>query len=684
MRATLVTFLSLLFLVGCDQPSQPPEEKVQAVEAPQPPALISRSELFGNPVKFQGRISPDGKWLSWLAPHEGVMNIWVAPADDPDAAKPVTFDTGRGIPIHFWSYTNTHVFFTQDKDGDENDHVYSVDIATGETTDLTPVEDGIRARIEGVSKNKPDSLLIGINDRNPQLFDLYEMTISSGETKLVAENPGYIQWLADNNLTPRLAIRPQPAGGLDVVDIETGNALFTIQAEDALNSYPVGFNKDNTQLFALSSENRDTAALVSIDLATGETEVLAQNSDADISDVVVDPVTDEVLAYAVNHTTTVWYGINETVQKEMDVIDQAIPGEKQFLAATADGNTVVIYSDLPEKPGVYYLFDRTRAAATELFETQPSLNDDTLATMLPVEIPSRDGLTLVSYLTLPADAERDANGLPTKSYPMVLNVHGGPWARDSFGFNATHQWLANRGYAVLSVNYRGSTGFGKAFTNAAVREFAGKMHDDLIDGVNWAIKNGVTSKDQVAIMGGSYGGYATLVGLTFTPDTFACGVDIVGPSSLVTLIESFPAYWGPSLQFTWYKYVGDPANETERADMFNRSPISRVGDIQVPLLIGQGENDPRVTKLESDQLVASMDEKELPVTYLNFPDEGHGFARPENRMAFFSTTEAFLSTCLGGRYEPIGSDFDGSSVQVLHGADYVPGLAEAMKLQASE
>ena len=327
-------------------------------------------------------------------------------------------------------------------------------------------------------------------------------------------------------------------------------------------------------------------------------------------------------------------------------------------------------------PGVYYLFDRASRQATRLFSTRPDLDGEPLQPMEALEIPSRDGLTLVSYLTRPAGAEGPQ--------PMVLVVHGGPWARDNYGYHSFHQFLSNRGYAVMSVNYRGSTGFGKNFLNAAIGEFAGKMHDDLIDAVNWAIDEGIADPERVAILGGSYGGYATLVGVTFTPDTFACGVDIVGPSSLITLVESFPAYWGPQLEATWFKFVGNPADEEDRADMHNRSPITRIDDIKAPLLIGQGENDPRVTKLESDQIVAAMNERDLPVTYLNYPDEGHGFVRPENRMSFYATTEAFLAQCLGGRYQPIGDDFEGSSVQVLNGAEFVPGLAEQVESAATE
>jgi dipeptidyl aminopeptidase/acylaminoacyl peptidase len=319
-----------------------------------------------------------------------------------------------------------------------------------------------------------------------------------------------------------------------------------------------------------------------------------------------------------------------------------------------------------------------------MLDTRPDLAQHELAPMQAVVIPARDGLELVSYLTLPLGVETDEDGRPAQPLPMVLAVHGGPWARDNYGYHPWHQWLANRGYAVLSVNYRGSTGFGKSFTRAAIREFAGKMHDDLIDGVNWAVEEGIADPEKVAIAGGSYGGYATLIGVSFTPDTFACGVDIVGPSSLATLIESFPEYWKPFLAGTWYTYVGDPANEEDRADMLARSAISRFDDISVPLLVGQGENDPRVTKLESDQLVEAMAAKEQQVTYVNFPDEGHGFARPENRLAFYAVMEGFLGQCLGGRTEKVGEAFEGSTIEVLHGGSYLSYLPMAEQEDEAE
>jgi dipeptidyl aminopeptidase/acylaminoacyl peptidase len=328
-------------------------------------------------------------------------------------------------------------------------------------------------------------------------------------------------------------------------------------------------------------------------------------------------------------------------------------------------------------PVRYYRYDREGQQAHFLFSNRKALEGMPLAKMSPVVIASRDGLNLVCYYTLPVGSDSNGDGRPDEPLPMVLVVHGGPWARDVWGYNAWHQWLTNRGYAVLSVNFRGSTGFGKTFINRSTREWGAKMHDDLIDAVHWAIQQGIADADRVAIMGGSYGGYATLVGLTFTPEMFACGVDIVGPSNLVTLIESIPPYWQPQVEL-WTTRVGDHRTEEGRAFLTKCSPLTYVDRIQRPLLIGQGANDPRVKQTESDQIVQAMQEKNIPVTYVLFPDEGHGFARPENRLSFNAVAEAFLSECLGGRYEPIDDDFKGSSITVPIGADVLPGLTEAL------
>lgn len=696
MRNLLIGGVALTALAACATPetttapldagttaAATEAEAAPAVQSIEDFALIERAAIFGNAEKTQGRISPDGQYLSWIAPVDGVNNVWVAPASDPDAAKPVTNDTYRGISSHFWSPGSDYIYYTQDKGGDENFHVYASDVATGEVRDLTPVEDGTRAVIQGVSRNEPGKLLIGINDRNPQLFDLYLVDVATGEMELAAENPGYAGWLVDNSLTPRFGFMQTPGGGASIVDLE-GNELVSIPAEDFLTTNPVGFNGANDAIYAVDSRGRDTAALVSIDTTTGEATVIAENDKADISDAMLHPVTYEPMAYASEYLRAEWEALTDEAAADLAFLEGQLDGDIEILSATDDLSRMVVYSESAVAPGVYYMYDRKAKTLTEMFKTRPDLADAPLQPMHPVEITSRDGLALVSYLTLPPGADADGDGRPEEPVPMVLNVHGGPWARDSYGYNSWHQWLANRGYAVLSVNYRGSTGFGKNFVNAAVGEFAGKMHDDLIDAVNWTVEEEIADPEKIAIAGGSYGGYATLIGVSFTPDTFTCGVDIVGPSSLATLIESFPEYWKPILEGSWFKYVGDPSVPEEREDMLNRSAISRIDDISVPLLVGQGENDPRVTKLESDQLVASMKEKGLPVTYVNFPDEGHGFARPENRLAFYSVMEGFLSECLGGRAESFGSAFEGSTIQVLDGAAYVDGLEAALAAYEAE
>lgn len=669
--------LASMVLLGCSgDRSQPSPEPAAAPVAEAPPALVDRQLFFENPSQFQGRISPDGQWLSWLAPNNGVMNVWVAPAEDPAAAVAVTKETERGVPVHYWAPGSSHILYIQDQGGNENYHVYSVSRAGGEVIDLTPVAEGARATIQGISHDRPDVVLVGLNDRNPQLFDLYEVNISDGERVLVAENPGYVGWGVDHNLRPRLGWRQLPGGDRQLMRLtDSGEELLAeFAVQDVMTSFVVAFDGSNEHVYLLDSRGRDLAALLRMNVHSGKSELLAEGLHADISDLIIDPATREVQAYATEYERVEWFGLNDDANALLAEVSAQIPGDLNFVSASQDGNVLVIASDTATRSSVYSVYDRRTSKAQEMFVSRPALADVTLQEMHPVVVKSRDGLSLVSYLTLPEGSDADGDGVPGSPQPMVLYVHGGPWARDSYGYNSAHQWLSDRGYAVLSVNYRGSTGFGKPFVNAAKKEFSGRMHDDLIDAVQWAVDAGIASQNRIAIMGGSYGGYATLVGVTFTPDTFACGVDIVGPSNLITLIESFPAYWRPSLEGNWYAFVGDPADESARADMYNRSPISRVGDIKVPLLIGQGQNDPRVTKAESDQIVAAMDDRNLPVTYLNYPDEGHGFARPENRMSFFSVTEAFLSNCLGGRYQPIGADFEGSSIQILHGAEHIPGL----------
>lgn len=689
--ALLALLLMTGSLTGCGQredATPPPAAAAPAAEpevaqAPEPEAveLLERALLFGNPERTQARISPDGSMMSFLAPHDGVLNIWVAPAGDFAAARAVTADTNRGIRQHFWLPNGSHIAYLQDKGGNENWHIHVVDVVSGESRDLTPLPDGSRATIYAASHRRPELLAIGTNERNQALFDPFLVNVVTGEMTPLGENPGFVDYTFDLDLQPRLAQQQTPSGGYAFLQPgeEGWEAIWEVPQSDTITSRALELNADSSAAYVLSSVDRNTAALQLLNLEDGSLTLVADNPQADISGVLSDPRTNEVLAVNFDYLRAEWRALSDDVRDDIALLSDRLEGDASVVSQSADNRYWMVAEGAASQPARYHLLDRETDALTLLFSSRPALDEAPLVEMHPEVIRSRDGLDLVSYLTLPKGTDSDGNGRPDSAQPMVLFVHGGPWARDSYGYNTIHQWLANRGYAVLSVNYRGSTGFGKDFIEAATHEFAGKMHDDLIDAVGWAIENDIADPERVAIMGGSYGGYATLVGVTFTPETFACGVDIVGPSNLVTLIESFPAYWGPLLEGTWYTRVGDPRTEEGRALLEAASPLFKADQIVRPLLIGQGGNDPRVTKLESDQLVEAMQANGQPVTYVNYGDEGHGFARPPNRDSFFGIAEAFLSGCLGGRYQAFGDAFEGSSTEILAGIEHVPGLAEALE-----
>jgi dipeptidyl aminopeptidase/acylaminoacyl peptidase len=644
--------------------------------------LIPRAKFFGNPEKARARLSPDGKRLAFVAPVEGVLNIWVSPDDDPEKAKPVTFDKHRGIYSYFWAYTSQHILYSQDKDGDEDDHVYRIDLESGEIKDLTPLEK-IKAEIEGTSEKFPEEILVGINDRGERQFhDVYRVNIVTGERKLIQENPGLAAFMTDDDFRVRFAVNFTPDAGqvlLKPADGGQWEPYIKIGPLDAMTTSPAGFDKTGDKLYFIDSRERNTAALTYIDLKTGQQHLIADDPRADIGGALVHPTEKTIQAVSFTYTRTEWKILDESIRADLDYLKTVADGEIQVTGRTLDDQRWTVAYIMDDGPVRFYLYDRQpERKATFLFTSNRELEKLPLVKMHPVVIKARDGLDLVSYLTLPKWADPDGDGRPDKPLPLVLNVHGGPWARDDWGYDAEHQLLANRGYAVLAVNYRGSTGFGKDFINAAQREWAGKMHDDLIDAVNWAVEQKIADKDKVCIMGGSYGGYATLVGLTFTPDVFACGVDIVGPSSLITLLENPPPYWFSFMPVMKLR-VGDWTTEEGRKFLESRSPLNFVDRIKKPLLIGQGANDPRVKQAEADQIVQAMKEKMIPVTYVLFHDEGHGFARPENRFAFYAVTEAFLAEHLGGRYEPIGEAFQGADFSVPAGKDQVPGLAAALK-----
>lgn len=683
-RHLLLMVTAILLLTACEQPEAP--EAPAAPDAPSSDAesaaaevpLIDRDVLFGNPTRFQGRLSPDGKQMSFRAPLDGVMNIWIAPAGDIEAAKPITQDQGRGIPIHFWALDSKNVFYIQDKNGDENWHLHMVNLASGESRDLTPYE-GVRANMMKQSEDIPGTIIVGMNDRDPRWHDVYSVELESGERKLLQQNDQFASFVVDNDFDVRLASEQTPGGGINIFekDGDEWKLLFEFPLEDVRSSSIIGFDGENTGIYMLDSRGRDTAALTHMNLSTGETKVVAESDVADLSNVLLHPRTMEPIAYAVNYHKAEWHAVSDEYQADVEALNAGLEGHAQILAMTQDASRWTVYSDLGDQSPVYQVYDRASKTLSDMFVTNTKLDGIELAGMHNKVIKSRDGLDLVSYLTLPVSSDTDGNGIPESPVPLVLVVHGGPWARDTYGYQGNVQWLANRGYGVLQVNFRGSTGFGKSFINAGNLEWGRAMHDDLIDAVEWAVSEKMTTREQVAIMGGSYGGYATLAGLTFTPEVFACGVDIVGPSNLITLLESIPPYWQGILT-TMTAAMGDPATEEGRELLASRSPVNFAENITKPLLIGQGANDPRVKQAESDQIVDAMKARDIPVTYILFPDEGHGFQKPENSLAFFAVTEQFLASCLNGRSQPIGDDFAGSSIQIPHGAEFVAGVQEAL------
>jgi dipeptidyl aminopeptidase/acylaminoacyl peptidase len=611
-----------------------------------PAALIPRAELFGNPVRLQARVSPDGKRLAYLRPDStDVLQVWVKTLGRDDDRQ-VTHDPKRGILEHDWTW-NGKLHYLQDNGGDENFHVFLTDVETGETRDLTPIA-GVRAEVLANEPGHPDQMVVALNRRDRQLMEPWLVDLTSGALTLLAENPGKTRtWIIDADLRARgrVSVRPDGGSDLEVRDGDGAPWRTIVTVGLGMELKPLAFSQDGTTLYVETDLTSDTQGLYGVDVATGRMKLMASDPSADAGDVVLHPITHVPQAVAFDRLRPRWKQLDPSIAQDWAGIAKLTPGDFEITARDLADRRWIITASSDVGVVDYFLWDRDARQGTLLFNAQPKLRSYALAPMKPLEIKARDGLMLPSYLTLPL-------GLPARNLPLVMLVHGGPWWRDSWGFDPESQWLANRGYAVLKVNFRGSTGFGRSFANQARHQFAGKMHEDLLDAVDWVVRQGIADRKRVAIMGWSYGGYATLVGLSFTPDVFVCGVDGVGPSNLVTLVESFPPYWRPRLAARWYPFVGDPADSADRADMLARSPITRVDRIRSPLLVGQGANDPRVKKEQSDSMVASLRARGVPVEYLVFPDEGHGFVRPENNLKFYAAAEVFLAKYLGGRAEP--------------------------------
>ncbi len=646
--------------------------------------IIPREILFGNPERTGVLISPDGKWISYSTALKGVLNVWIAPLDNISDARPITNDTSRGVKSYFWAFTNRSIVYRQDTKGDENWHIYAASI-TGEIKDLTPVKN-VSAYVQGVSYKFPQELLIALNDRNPEYHDIYRVNITTGERRLVQKNDDrFSSFMTDDDFRIRFGLNVTADGDVDILK-PAGNGswepFMKIDYEDSATTGPIGFDRTGEILYISEGRGRNTAAIESLNLATNEIKVLAEDPKADPDMMMVHPTEKTIQAVDFNYYRQNWTILDESIRPDIDYLHKVNEGDVAVYARTLDDSRWLVIFIVDNGPARYYVYDRKARTAKYLFSADRHQENLSLSRMNYTTIKSSDGLDLVSYYTLPVWADKNKDGIPEKPLPTVLLVHGGPGSRDEWGFSPMHQLLANRGYAVLSVNFRGSTGFGKDLTNEGDREWGRKMQTDLLDAVNWSIEKRIADPSRIAIMGISYGGYAVLAGMTFTPAMFACGVDVCGPSNLTSLLLTIPSYWKPEIVMD-FKRIGDYRTEEGRSLLRERSPLIYVDRIQKPILIGQGANDPRVNKNESGQIVQAMQEKRIPVTYALYPDEGHGFVRPENRLSFYAVTESFLSMHLGGRYEPIGSAFNNSSITVPVGADQVPGLVKALAQKAS-
>jgi len=615
-----------------------------SAQAPQPTPLIPLEVLLGNPERALARISPDGTRMSWVAPVEGVLNVWVQTLGKDDA-EPVTADRDRGVRSYDWAEDGKSLLYIQDAGGDENWHVHVVDLDSGTDRDVTPF-DGVQAQIIATDRNRPDEVLIGLNRDNEQLHDAYRLVLSTGELTKEVTNPGLMAWVADCNLQIRGGMTMGPNAEIVLLvgegsDPSAWKPMVTWENEDGMLAGPVSFSPDGTRLLLLDPRDANAARLVSLDLESGEATVIAEDPQYDASGVELHPETRAPQMVTFLRARSEHEVLDDAIAADIEAIKAVHPGDFDIVSRTHDDATWMVAFTADDGPISYYLWDRAARSATFVFESRPDLHAYTLATMEPFSFEARDGLTIHGYLTFPPGAER--TGLPT-----VLNVHGGPWFRDQWGPHPEAQWMANRGYLCVQVNFRGSLGYGKDFCNAGDREWGAKMHDDLIDAVQYVIDQGFADPDRIAIYGGSYGGYAALVGATFTPDVFACAVDIVGPSSIKTLIESIPPYWAPQVAM-FHKRVGNP--ETDEEFLWSRSPLSKVDQIKIPMLVVQGANDPRVKQAEAEQIVGAMKEKGIEHDYMLFDDEGHGFAKPENRLKFYYAADRFLGRHLGGRVE---------------------------------
>jgi len=614
------------------------------------PPLIPRDTLLGNPERANPHIAPDGKRLAWLAPDErGILQVWVETIGQHDA-RVVTADKSRGIQSYGWAFDSKTILYAQDAAGDENFHVFAVDLDTHNARDLTPWQ-GVRSELVAASPKFPGRMLVALNLRDRKLMDVHRIDLRTGAVELDTKNPGGVaRWLADDDMIVRAATITMADGGteLRIRDSTAGPWRTLINTGMEENLAALDFSKDGRSIFLSTSIGTDTARLVRHELASGTETDIAHSDDADLSDAMIQPTRHVVQAAAFDPGRKHWTVVDPSVQGDFDALAKISGGDFTVVDRDLADRTWLVSFDSDRAPTRYYSWDRAAGKATFLFSTQHKLDDAPLAAMKPVNFAARDGMKINGYLTLPL-------GAPPKNLPMVLAVHGGPWARDIWGFNPYVQLLANRGYGVLQINFRGSTGFGKKYLHAGDRQWGLKMQTDLADGFKWAVDEGIADPARVAIFGGSYGGYAALAGAAFTPELYRCAVDECGPSNLFTLLASIPPYWEVARSI-FFTRVGNPDDPRDKEPLTRASPLFSADKIKIPLLIGQGANDPRVRQAEAEQIVDAIARHRGSALYVLYTDEGHGFVRPENRLDFTARMEKFLADNLGGRYEPMKGD----------------------------
>lgn len=611
------------------------------------PPRIPLDVLFGNPQRFQPQISPDGRTLAYVAPYEDVLNVWIQGAEGA-ADRPLTREGGRGVRTFYWSQDSREIFFPYDVEGREIWRLAAVDVESGHTRYLTlpgHLLDRVKPRhdvqflVARQNPERPEEVLLAINLDAPQVFDMYRLDVKRGDLALVAKNPGnFSAWLPDRDLQVRLAMAAHSDGSVDVMMRRTVEApwtkLLTFGPQDAMSSSPLGFTADGTRLWMIDSRDANTARLVQLDPVSGAVEVIAADDQYDVSGVLFDQQSHRLLAVSFIRERLHWQVVDDSVRDDFERLSNVDDGDVAIVSRSRDGRTWIVEYERDNGPKAYYRYDRDRHHAQFLFEHRSNLRREHLARMEPIGFDARDGLHIHGYITFPVGRER-------RGLPMVLLVHGGPWSRHRWGFDPVAQWLANRGYVCLEVNFRGSTGYGKDFLNAGDREWGGKIQHDLEDAVHWAMGQGFVDPNRIAIVGASFGGYSALMGAASTPDLFRCAVDAFGPTNLVTFLRNLPPSWamaGP----TFTRRIGDPVADEEM--LLDRSPLLKVDRIKIPILVAQGAKDIRVLRDESEAMVAALRNRGVEHEYLLFEDEGHAFHKPGNRLTFYATTEKFLAT----------------------------------------